>query len=327
MSKAFTRDSYGRALLELGKENKNVVVLDADLSTSTRTEWFAKAFPERFFNCGVAEQNLISIAAGLATCGKTVFASTFAVFAVERAYNQIKQSVAYTDLDVKIVATHGGITVGEDGASHHMPFDFAVMRVLPNMTVLSPSDSVETYHAIKTIAKRPGPVYMRLLRPATAIVFDEGYKYQGRQLVFEVGKATTLKSGRDATVLATGVMVAEALEAAKLLAEERIDVGVIDIHTIKPLDEEAVLKAASTGAVVTAEEHSIIGGLGGAVSEVLTKKMPVPLEMVGIQDVFTLSGAPRELMEKYGLTAKEIVAATKKAIQRKNTKTLEFYSR
>ncbi len=327
MSKAFTRDSYGRALLELGKENKDVVVLDADLSTSTRTEWFAKAFPERFFNCGVAEQNLITMAAGLAACGKIAFASSFAVFAVERAYNQIKQSVAYTKLNVKIVASHAGVTVGEDGASHHMPFDFAAIRVLPNMTVVSPSDAVETYLAIKAVAKYSGPVYMRLLRPATPLVFEEGYKYQGRQLVFELGKAVSLKKGRDATILATGVMVAEALEAAKILAAEGVNIGVVDVHTVKPLDEEAVLKSAQTGAIVTAEEHSVIGGLGSAVSETLVRKMPVPVEMVGIRDMFTLSGSPRELMEAYGLTANAIVAAAKKAIQRKKTKTLEFYTR
>ena len=327
MSKAFTRDSYGRALLELGKENKNVVVLDSDLSSSTRTEWFAKSFPERFFNSGVAEQNLITMAAGLAACGKVAFASSFAVFAVERAYNQIKQSVAYTKLNVKIVVSHGGVTVGEDGASHHMPFDFAVMRVLPNMIVISPSDAVETYLAVKAIAKYNGPVYMRLLRPATPLVFEEGYKYQGRQLVFEIGKAMPLRKGRDATVFATGIMVAEALEAANILTSEGIDIGVIDVHTIKPLDEETILKSAQTGAVVTAEEHSIIGGLGGAVSEVLAKKMPLPIEMVGIKDVFTLSGSPRELMEEYGLTSKEIIAATKKAIQRKKVKNLDFYTR
>lgn len=326
MSKAFTRDSYGRALLELGKENKDIVVLDADLSTSTRTEWFAKAFPERFFNCGVAEQNLITMAAGLATCGKIVFVSSFAVFAVERTYNQIKQSVAYTKLNVKIVASHGGVTVGEDGTSHHMPFDFAIMRVLPNMTVISPSDAVEAYVAVKTIAKYFGPVYVRLLRPATPLVFEEGYKYQGRRLVFEVGKAVPLRKGRDATILATGIMVAEALEAVKMLTSEGIDAGVVNVHTIKPLDEEMVLKSAKTGAIVTAEEHSIIGGLGGAVSEVLAKKMPVPVEMVGVKDVFTLSGSPRELMVAYGLTANDIVAATKRAIQRKKVKTLEFYT-
>lgn len=319
MSKASTRDSYGKALIDLGKENKDVVVLDADLSGSTRTECFAKAFPERFFDCGVAEQNMITMAAGLAACGKVVFASSFAVFATERAFNQIKQSIAYTGLNVKIVVSHSGITVGEDGASHHMPFDIAIMRVLPNMTVISPSDAIEAYAAVKTVAKYVGPVYMRLSRPATPLVFEEGYNYKGKKLTFEIGKGVPLKNGRDATILATGIMVSEALEAAAKLELEEIDVGVINIHTIKPLDKEMVLKSASrTGAIITAEDHSIIGGLGGAVAEVIVSERPVPVEMVGVRDVFTLSGSPKELMLKYGLTAENIVDATKRAIKRKN---------
>lgn len=318
MSKAATRDGYGRALLELGRENRDIVVLDADLSASTRTEWFAKAFPERFFNCGVAEQNMITMAAGLAACGKTVFASSFAVFATERAYNQIKQSIAYTKLNVKIVASHSGITIGADGTSHHMPFDIAIMRVLPNMTVISPSDAVETYVAVRAIAKYVGPVYMRLSRPPTPLVFEEGYRYKGRELTFEIGKAVTLREGRDATILATGIMVAEALEAATKLISEGIDVGVVDVHTIKPLDVEMVLESAEkTGAIVTAEEHSIIGGLGGAVSEVLVRNALAPVEMVGVKDVFTLSGSPEEIMAAYGLTVDDIVAATKRVVQRK----------
>jgi len=319
LSKATTRDSYGKALLELGKENKDIVVLDSDLSLSTRTELFAKAFPERFFDCGVAEQNMITMAAGLASCGKIAFASTFAVFATERTYNQIKQSVAYTGLNVKIVASHSGITVGEDGASHHMPFDITIMRVLPNMTVIVPADAVETYVAVKAIANYVGPVYMRLLRPSTPIIFDECYAYNSEKHNFEIGKGVPLEDGRDVTILATGIMVAESLEAVEKLSSEGIDAGVIDIHTIKPLDKELIVKSAKkTGAIVTAEEHSIIGGLGGAVAEVITSNVPVPIEMVGINDIFTFSGSPQELMKKYGLTVDDIVAATKRAVARKN---------
>lgn len=318
MSKATLRDSYGRALLELGKENKDIVVLDADLSGSTRTGWFAQAFPERFFNCGVAEQNMITMAAGLATCGKIVFASSFAVFAIERAYNQIKQSIAYTGLNVKIVASHSGITVGEDGASHHMPFDIAMMRVLPNMVIISPSDAIETYEAVRKIAKYVGPVYMRLLRPSISLVFEEGYKYLGKKHTFEIGRAVSLRDGRDATIMATGIMVSKALEAAAKLFSEGIDVGVLDIHTIKPLDKELILKSAKkTGAIITAEEHSIIGGLGGAISETLVCNLPTPVEMVGIKDIFTLSGSAEQLMIKYGLTTDDIVSATKRVVERK----------
>lgn len=317
LGNAATRDGYGKALLELGKEKEEVVVLDADLSASTRTAWFAKAFPERFFNCGVAEQNMITMAAGLATCGKIAFASTFAVF-TERAYNQIKQSVAYTGLNVKIVTSHCGITVGADGTSHHMPFDLAIMRVLPNMKVISPCDAVEAHAAVKAIAEFVGPVYMRLSRPSTPLIFEEGYKYAGKPLLFEIGKAVPLRDGRDATILATGIMVAEALEATEKLASEGIDVGILNIHTIKPLDEGMILKAArATGAIITAEEHSIIGGLGGAVSEVLVRNVPVPVEMIGVKDMYTFSGSPRELMTRYGITADDIVVAAKRAVQRK----------
>lgn len=318
MSKAYTRDGYGNALLELGRENSQVVVLDADLSSSTRTEWFRKAFPERFFNCGVAEQNMITIAAGLATCGKIVFASTFAVFATERVYNQIKQSIAYPRLNVKIIATHSGITVGEDGASHHMPFDLAIMRVLPNMVVISPTDAIETYEAIKKIAKYFGPVYVRLSRPSTPLIYKEGYFYQDKKLDFEIGKAVQLIERRDATIFATGIMVSESLEAAKKLEDENIEVGVVAFPTIKPLDEKMIIKTAEkTGAIVTAEEHSIIGGLGGAVSEVIVRNNPIPIEMIGVNDIFTLSGSPSELLVHYGLTADNIVKATKKVILRK----------
>ncbi|MFH0749226.1 MAG: transketolase family protein [Candidatus Bathyarchaeota archaeon] len=316
--KESTRDSYGQALLDLGKENRDVVVLDSDLSFSTRTGWFGRAFPERFFNCGVAEQNMITMAAGLAACGKIVFASSFAVFGTERAYNQIKQSVAYTGLNVKIVVSHSGITVGEDGASHHMPFDIAIMRVLPKMTVISPCDAIETYIAVKAAAKYVGPIYIRLSRPSTPLIFEEDYRYRNKKLNFQIGKAVSLRDGRDATVLATGIMVSVALEAAEKLTLEGIDVGVIDVHTIKPIDREMILSVAkNSGAIVTAEEHSIIGGLGGAVSEVIVSNMPIPIEMVGIKDVFTLSGSPTELMEKYGLTPNQISIAVKKVIKRK----------
>jgi transketolase len=302
------------------RENKDIVVLDADVSVITRTELFAKAFPERFFDCGVAEQNMITMAAGLATCGKIAFASTYAVFATERTYNQIKQSIAFPGLNVKIVASQGDITVGEDGASHHMPFDIAIMRVLPNMIVTSPADAIETHVAVKAIAGHVGPAYVRLPRPSTPLIFEEGYIYDGRKLDFEIGKAVSLRDGRDATVLATGVMVAEALKAAEKLALEGIDVGVVDVHTIKPLDKEMVLKLAKkTGAVITAEEYSIIGGLGGAIAEVIVSNVPVPVEMVGLKDVYTVSGSPLELMKEYGLTASDIANAAKRAVKRKGS--------
>jgi transketolase len=316
---AATRDGYGRALLELGNENNDVIVLDSDLSASTRTKWFADSHPSRFINCGVAEQNMITFAAGLATCGKIVFASTFAVFAVERAYNQIKQSIVYSDLNVKIVASHGGITVGPDGTSHHMPFDFATMRVLPDLVVLSPADAIEAYWATKTIAKYIGPVYMRLSRPPTPLIFEEKYQFKNEELKFTIGKAIKLRDGSDATIFANGIMVFEALKAAEELALSGVDAQVVNIHTIKPLDEELVIQLASeTGAIISAEEHSVIGGLGSAIAEVLVRNNPVPMEMIGIKDVFTLSGSPKELMTAYGLTATDIVAATNRAISRKN---------
>jgi len=316
---ASTRDSYGRTLLELGKKNKNIVVLDSDLSFSTRTQWFGKAFPDRFFNCGVAEQNMITMAAGFATCGKIVFASTFAVFGTERVYNQIKQSIAYTGLNVKIVVSHSGITVGEDGASHHMPFDIAIMRVLPNMKVISPADAVETEMAVKAIVDYFGPVYMRLSRPSTPVVFEEGYIYDKKKLNFKIDQAIPLREGKDVTIFATGMMVSKALEAAEKLVSEDIEVGVINVHTIKPLDKDTILQyVKNTKAVVTAEEHSIIGGLGGAISELVGCNFPAPIEMVGINDVFTLSGSPEALIKKYGLTSDDILVAVKKVLERKS---------
>lgn len=304
MAKIATREAYGEALAELGEEMKDIVVLDADLSKSTKTSVFAKKFPERFFNVGIAEQNLMGTAAGLATCGKIPFASTFAVFACGRAFEQIRNSICYPNLNVKIAATHAGITVGEDGATHQSIEDIALMRSLPNMTVISPADAVETKKAVRAAAMLKGPVYLRLGRHPVEIIFDDGYE-------FEVGKGVVLRDGKDVALIATGTMVGESLKAAEILAKKGIDAMVVNIHTIKPLDEEVILKAAECGAVVTAEEHSIIGGLGSAVAEVLIEKKPVLMKRVGIRDVFGMSGKPEELMKAYGITAEDIVNAAK----------------
>ncbi|MCG0275296.1 MAG: transketolase family protein [Thermosediminibacteraceae bacterium] len=304
MPKIATREAYGEALAELGEEIKEIVVLDADLSKSTKTSIFAKKFPERFFNMGIAEQNLIGTAAGLATCGKIPFASTFAIFATGRAFEQIRNSICYPNLNVKIAATHAGITVGEDGATHQSIEDIALMRALPNMTVISPADAVETKKAVRAAALLKGPVYLRLGRHPVETVFNESYEFQP-------GKGLVLKEGRDVALIATGVMVAEALKAAEILAKDGIDAMVINIHTIKPIDEEVILKAAECGAIVTAEEHSIIGGLGSAVAEVLMEKKPVPMKRIGIRDVFGRSGKPEELMEAYGITAEDVAEAAR----------------
>ncbi|MHB8157307.1 MAG: transketolase family protein [Desulfocucumaceae bacterium] len=310
--KMATREAYGRALAELGSKNNRVVVLDADLSKSTKTYDFGKAFPDRFFNMGVAEQNLIGTAAGLAASGKIPFASTFAVFAAERAFEQIRNSVAYTKLNVKIAATHAGITVGEDGGSHQAIEDIALMRSLPNMTVIVPADEAETIGAVEAAAQMEGPVYIRLGRASVPPIHGEGYNFQ-------VGKAAVVREGGDATVIATGIMVSAAMEAASDLAGEGIEVRVISMHTIKPLDTEAVVAAArETGALVTAEEHSIIGGLGGAVSEVVCESYPVPVKRVGVRDVSGESGSPGELLEKFGLTPSAIKEAVKEVLARKN---------
>jgi len=317
-AKAATRDAYGRTLVELGRKYKDIVVLDADLSGSTRTKWFAKEFPDRFFNCGIAEQNLITIAAGLATCGKIPFVSTFAVFATERAYNQIRQVIAYPKLNVKIVCTHSGITVGPDGASHQTTFDIALMRVLPNMTVLVPADAPETTAAVNAIVEYDGPVYMRLGRTPVQTLYEEDYSYKGKKQKFEIGKSIELRPGDDVAIICNGIMVAEAMDAAEVLSSDGIDARVINMHTVKPIDERAILETAQeTGAIVTAEEHSIIGGLGGAVAEVLVRKNPVPVEMVGVKDVFAESGKHEELQKIYGLTSKEIRSAAKRAVERK----------
>lgn len=311
MANIATRDAYGQALVELGALNDKVVVLDADLSKSTKTNDFKKAYPERFFNIGIAEQNLLGTAAGFAAAGKIPFASSFAVFAVGRAYDQIRNSIAYPKLNVKIAATHAGLTVGEDGGSHQMLEDLALTRALPNMTVIVPADGVETKQAIMAAAAYDGPVYIRLGRPKVPVLFDETYK-------FEIGKGVVLKEGTDVTLVATGIMVSKAVEAAEALAAEGISAAVVNISTIKPLDSALITEMAQkTGAVVTCEEHNIYGGLGSAVAEVLVENCPVPMARVGVEDSFGESGLPDQLLEKYGLTASNIVAKAKAVIARK----------
>lgn len=307
--KIATREAYGKALADLAVTNKNVVVLDADLSKSTKTADFKNVAPERFFNMGIAEANMMGVAAGLSTCGKIPYVSTFAMFAAGRAFEQIRNSICYPKLNVKVCATHAGLTVGEDGATHQSVEDISLMRSIPNMTVINPADAVETAAAIKAIAEFNGPCYVRLGRMAVANVNDESsYK-------FEIGKGITLAEGTDVTIIATGIMVEAALEAKDELAKDGISARVINIHTIKPIDTDLIVKAAKeTGAIVTAEEHSIIGGLGSAVSEVVGEEYPVPVLKVGIKDTFGESGKPNELLEKYGLTAKDIVAKVKKAL-------------
>ncbi|NPV53458.1 MAG: transketolase family protein [Firmicutes bacterium] len=311
VKKVATRTAYGKALVELGKVNPNVVVLDADLAKSTKSGDFMKAFPERFFEMGIAEQDMIGTAAGLAAAGKIPFASTFAVFAAGRVFDQVRQEIGYTKLNVKIGATHAGVTVGEDGASHQSVEDIALMRAIPNMTVIVPADAVETQKAVFAAAEYHGPVYLRMGREEVPVIFDEDYQ-------FEMGKAVTLREGNDVTIIACGVMVAPALEASDELARDGISARVLNLHTIKPVDREAIEAAAKeTGAIVTAEEHNIMGGLGSAVAEVVVSTMPVPVEMVGIKDVFGQSGKPAELLEHYGLTSGNIVEAAKRAIARK----------
>ena len=299
--KKATRQSYGEALLELGKENKNIVVFDADLSTATKTNIFAKEFPERFYDMGIAEQNMISTAAGMSTCGKIPYASTFAVFAAGRAYDQIRNSVSYPKLNVKICATHAGVTVGEDGATHQMIEDISLMRTLPNMTVLSTSDDVQTKWAVKEISKINGPVYLRLSRLATPIIYGENQK-------FEIGKAVQIGEGTDATIFATGVTVSEAIRAQEILENKGIKVRVVDIHTVKPIDKDMVIKCAKeTKKLISVEDHNVIGGLGSAISEVLTEEYPVKLVRMGINDTFGKSGKAIELMQYFGITAENIV--------------------
>ena len=310
MGKA-TREAYGEALKEIGGKNEQIVVLDADLSKSTKTNVFAKAYPQRFFNVGIAEQNLVGTAAGLAASGKTPFVSTFAMFAAGRAFEQIRNSVCYPKLNVKVAATHAGLTVGEDGASHQAIEDVSLMRSLPNMTVLVPADEEETRQAIAWAAAYQGPVYIRLGRMSVDNVSPEGY-------VFAPAKAAVLTEGNDVALIANGVMVMAALEAAKTLAAEGIQARVINMASVKPLDEAAVVSAAKeTGTIVTCEEHSIIGGLGSAVAEVLAEQAPAPLERVGVKDTFGESGKPKELLAKYGLTAADVAEAARRVVARK----------
>ena len=305
-NKKATRQSYGEALVELGKVNNDVVVLDADLAGATKTNMFSKEFPERFFDMGIAEQDMIATAAGFATCGKIPFASTFAVFATGRVYDQIRNSICYPNLNVKIGATHAGITVGEDGATHQMLEDINLMRGLPNMTVISPADDAESKWAVNEAAKINGPVYIRFGRASTPAIYDENTK-------FEFGKAIMHGEGTDATVFATGIMVAEALKAQEALREEGIDIRVVDIHTIKPIDDEMIVKCAKeTKKLISIEEHSVIGGLGTAISEVLTEKYPAKLTRMGMKDCFGKSGSAGELLKYYGLTSKEILEEVKK---------------
>ena len=310
MGKA-TRESYGEALIQIGHENENIVVLDADLSKSTKTNGFKTEFPDRFFNAGIAEQNLMGMAAGMSNIGLVPFASTFAVFATGRAFEIIRNSICYPKANVKIAATHAGITVGEDGGSHQSIEDIALMCSLPNMTVIVPADHREAMEATKAAAMMEGPVYLRFGRCNTEDIFDDSYK-------FEIGKGTEIKKGDDAAIIATGMMVQLALKAKEELSKEGINAKIINIHTIKPIDCELLVKAAKeTGAIVTAEEHSIVGGLGSAVSEVVTEEFPVPVVKVGIKDTFGESGKPDQLLEKYGLTVESIVNSAKRAISLK----------
>ena len=296
-----TRQSYGEALAKLGKENKQIVVFDADLAEATKTNIFAKEFPERFFDMGIAEQNMMGTAAGMATCGKIPYVSTFAVFAAGRAYDQIRNSICYPNLNVKTCATHAGVTVGEDGATHQMLEDISLMRTLPNMTVMCTSDDMQTKWAVSEIAKKQGPAYLRLCRLKTPIIYDENQK-------FEIGKAVQIGEGTDATIFATGVTVSEALKAKEELEKQGINVRVVDVHTIKPIDEEIIIKCAKeTKRLISVEDHNIIGGLGSAISEVLTSKYPKQLERMGINDTFGKSGKAEELMEYFKIDSKAIV--------------------
>ena len=310
--KIATREAYGKALAALANTNENVVVLDADLSKSTKTADFKAVAPEKFFNMGIAEGNMMGVAAGLSTCGKVPFVSTFAMFAAGRAFEQIRNSICYPKLNVKVCATHAGLTVGEDGASHQAIEDISLMRSVPNMVVINPAEDIETEAAIKAVAEMEGPCYVRLGRMAVSRVNDES-NYN-----FVIGKGITLAEGNDVAIIATGIMVEAALEAKEELAKEGINTRVINIHTIKPIDEELIIKAAKeTGVIVTAEEHSVIGGLGSAVAEVVSENCPVPVLRVGVKDTFGESGKPNELLEKYGLTSNDIVNKVKKALELK----------
>ena len=306
--KIATRQAYGEALVELGKEHDNLVVMDADLSGSTKTAMFAKEFPERFFNMGIAEQNMYGAAAGLALSGKIVCASTFAMFATGRAFEVIRNSIGYTGANVKVCASHAGITVGEDGASHQTFEDIALMRTIPGMTVVNPSDAVATKKLLRQIVEMDGPCYFRVGRAAVPVFYGEDDE-------ITLGKGNLIRDGKDVTIIATGIMVSAAYDAAVKLAEEGIDARVIDIHTIKPIDEEIIIKAAEeTGAIVTAEEHGVIGGQGDAVAQVVVKEHPCRMAMVGQQDTFGESGKPDQLLAKYNMTADDIAEAVRKVL-------------
>jgi transketolase len=309
--KKSTRDGYGEALLRIGEADSRIVALDADLPTSTRTAKFGQKYPERFFNVGIAEQNLYSVAAGLAACGKIAFASTFAVFATERALNQIKQCIAYPALNVKIVTSHSGFSASGDGASHQTLIDVALMRSLPNMTVVVPADAVQTEQAIAAAAAHEGPVYVRLGKTEVPILFEP-------DTGFRIGESIRIRQGSDVTVLVTGILLGQAIEAAALAEQEGIEAELIDIHTIKPIDTAAIVGSArKTGSVITVEEHSVIGGFGGATAEVLAERHPVPLIMVGVRDTFGESGDIEQLYEKHGLTAKQILESIRLAVRKK----------
>lgn len=309
--KTATRESYGKALVELADKYENLVVLDADLAAATKTGMFKKAHPERFFDCGIAENNMMGVAAGLALSGKIPFASSFAMFAAGRSFEQVRNSIGYPHVNVKIGATHGGITVGEDGATHQCCEDYALMRVIPGMVVMSPADDIEARQAVEAAINHDGPVYIRFGRMAVPNVHDENYK-------FEIGKGALLKDGRDVTIIANGVEVCEALEAAEMLKAEGIDAAVVNMATIKPLDGELVLEMAKkTGVIVTAEEHSVIGGLGSAVSEYLSEVCPTPVLRVGVKDTFGRSGPAKELLSLFELDAKAIANKAKEAVKLK----------
>jgi transketolase len=306
-----TRDAYGKTLVELGKKDKDIVVLDADLSASTRTKLFAKEFPDRFFNMGVAEQDMIGTAAGLFLSGKKPYASTFALFATGRCWEQIRTSIAYPFLNVKIVATHGGITVGEDGPTHQATEDLAIMRSIPNMTVVIPADAIETAEAVKKMYEYAGPCYMRLSRSNTPSVYDEN------KCNFDLNEVPVLRDGKDITIIACGIMVKMALDASEELDKENISARVLNLHTLKPFNEEEVIKAAKeTKYIITAEEHQIFGALSSAVSEVIVENYPVPIKFIGLRDTFAESGRPEELLVKYKLSAKDIYSEVKNLLKK-----------
>lgn len=310
MDKKATREGYGDGLVALAEIRPDLVVLDADLAAATKTSIFKKAYPEKHFECGIAEQNMMGIAAGIASTGKLVFASSFAMFATGRAYEIVRNSIGYPGLNVKIGGTHGGISVGEDGATHQCNEDIALMRTIPGMTVINPADYIEAKAAVLAMAEHVGPAYLRFGRLAIPVYNSPDYK-------FEVGKGITLKDGKDVTIIATGLMVAEAIEAGKALAEQGINARVINIHTIKPIDRELIVKAArETGKIITVEEHSVIGGLGSAVGDVVLEEYPVPVVKIGIKDVFGHSGAAKDLLVEFGLTAENIVHTAKALVSR-----------